>query len=66
MAYLGILKNQKVVINIDESWLDYTDYRRMKWAVIGTSNLVAKKQVSPRISMIMALDTIGKVYASFS
>ena len=55
-----------MVTNIDESWLDYTDYRRMKWAVIGTSNSVAKKQVVPRISMIMALDTLGNIYASFT
>ena len=55
-----------MIINIDESWLDYSDYRRMKWRVKGTSNSVAKKQVAPRISMIMALDTLGNVYASFT
>ena len=28
LAYLGLLKNQKVILNIDESWVDYSDYRR--------------------------------------
>ena len=66
MAYLGLLKNKKVVLNIDESWLDQTDYRRMKWCVKGKSNSVARKQVQPRISMIMAFDTLGNLYASLT
>ena len=66
LAYLGILKNKKVIINIDESWLDNMDYRRMKWCIRGSSNSVARKAVQPRISMIMALDTLGNLYASLT
>ena len=35
----------------------------MKWRVPGTTNSVGSKAVAPRISMIMALDTDGIVYA---
>ena len=66
LAYLGLLKNKKVVLNIDESWLDQTDYRRRKWCVRRTSNSIARKQVQPRISMIMAFDTLGNLYASLT
>ena len=66
MAYLGLDRAKKVILNIDESWLDTMDYRRMKWRAYGTTNSVAKKQVAPRISMIMALDTLGNLYATFT
>ena len=39
-----------------------SDFRRMKWREKGTSNLVPQKQVVPRISMIVGLDTQGSVY----
>ena len=66
MAYLGLDRGKKIILNIDESWVDTMDYRRMKWRAFGTTNSVAKKQVAPRISMIMALDTLGNLYASFT
>ena len=28
----------KVILNMDESWLDKTDYRRMSWSKIGQQN----------------------------
>ena len=52
----------KVIINIDETWLGATDYRRMMWGVRGTSNSLQKKQLTPRISMIVAIDTSGNSY----
>ena len=50
------------VINIDETWLGMTNFIRMKWRMEGDSNLVPSKQVTPRISMILGLDTQGSVY----
>ena len=38
----------------------------MKWRPYGTTNSVAKKKVDPRISMIMGLDSLGNIYASFT
>ena len=37
----------------------------MKWRPFGSTNSVARKQVSPRISMIIGFDTLGNIYASF-
>ncbi len=50
------------VINVDETWLGMTDFRKMKWQQRGDSNSVPQKQVAPRISMIVGLDTHGSVY----
>jgi len=52
------------IINVDETWLGMSDFRRMRWAPIGKSNSVPKKNLQPRISMIVALDSAGQVYAS--
>jgi hypothetical protein len=50
------------VINVDETWLGMTDFRRMKWRERGDSNSVPKKQVVPRISIIVGLDTQCSVF----
>ena len=63
-AFLEIYLNKKTVINGDETWLGMSDFRRMRWEIPGLPNSVAKKQVTPRISMIAALDTSGAVYMS--
>ena len=54
----------KRIINIDESWLGMTDFRRMKWTVKGHPRSHIRSQVVPRISMIVGLDTTGAVYLS--
>jgi hypothetical protein len=66
IVYLGILKSKKRVINIDESWVGQMDFTRQIWAPKYTTHSIPIKQVKPRISMIMALDNFGEVYASFT
>jgi hypothetical protein len=56
----------KVILNVDESWLDKTDYRRRSWSAVGQKNAQSKKQLTPRISLTVALDTLGNVYYSLS
>lgn len=40
------------------------DFRRMKWRATGTTNSVAQLPLTPRISMIMGIDTAGRVYVT--
>ena len=61
---LSILKKKTHVICIDETWINQTDFRRRKWQVRGRPSSVPKMQVAPRISLILALDTLGSVYMS--
>ena len=60
-AFLKLDLKEKRIINIDETWLGMSDFRRMKWQYRGKPNSVAKKQIQPRISMIVGLDTNGTV-----
>ena len=53
-------------MNIDETWLGMSDFRRMKWQAPGTTNSVAKLQVAPRVTMIVGIDTLGRIYASLA
>jgi hypothetical protein len=61
---IKLLAEGKRVINIDESWLNDTNFARKKWKAHGTTNSVLGHQVNPRISMIGAVDTEGNAYIS--
>ena len=61
-----LLEEGKRIINIDETWLPYLDFRNRKWRVHGDSNSITAKDLDPRINMIAALDTDGRVYMSLT
>ena len=62
--FLELVLTKRRIINIDESWVDSGDYRRRSWHRKGVSNSIPAKKVSPRITLIVALDSEGKIYAS--
>jgi hypothetical protein len=53
-------------LNIDETWLGMSDFRRMKWREYGSTNGVPTLALSPRISMIVGLDTLGNSYVTLT
>ena len=53
-------------LNVDETWLGMSDMRRMKWREKGTTNSVASVLMSPRISMIVGVDTFGNSYVTLT
>ena len=57
---------KKVVINVDETWLDHTDFRRKKWTKRGSKSTLPRKALQPRISLIAGVDSEGHVYYSVS
>ena len=61
-VFLDIDFTKKTIINIDETWISQTDFRRRKWSFLGKSDSVPKKNVQPRISMIVGLDTNGSIW----
>ena len=63
---LEYLKQDFRVLNIDESFLDVCDFRRRRWARKDESNSQPKHNISPRLSVISAIDTDGEVYLSLS
>ena len=53
-------------LNVDETWLGMSDFRRMKWREKGTSNAVPSVVMAPRISMIVGVDTSGNSYVTLT
>ena len=60
------LSQQKNIVNIDETWINETSHTRKTWAPRDGSGNVKLNAVSPRLSMIAALDTEGRVWFSLS
>ena len=63
---LSITQKKTIFLNIDETWLDTSDYRRMKWRPKYSTNSMPIVQLAPRISMIVAMDTLGSVYLTLT
>ena len=66
LTMLSLLGSGKRVINVDETWLAESNYIRKAWCRPGTPGTVATSAVQPRLSMVTALDTDGRVYFSLS
>ena len=45
LKYIELLQAGKIFINVDETWLGMTDFRRMKWQPAGSTNSVPKLQL---------------------
>ena len=63
---LELLQKGTRVLNIDETWINDTNYTRMMWCPPRTPATMATRPTSYRISMIAALDTEGCVYYSLT
>ena len=66
LEFLGLARKKKIFLNVDETWLGMSDFRRMKWQAPGTTNSFPKIEVQPRVTMILGLDTLGNVYVSLA
>ena len=64
LEFLGLVKMNKRLISIDETWLDSGDYRRRAWKPRGLNNSIPVRKVEPRITLVVALDNHGRIYAS--
>jgi hypothetical protein len=50
------------LVNIDETWIGMHDFRRMKWVASGVPRSATKALMSPRVSLMVALDNHGEIY----
>ena len=62
ITMLPLLEQRKRVINVDESWLNSTRFLRRMWAPSDAAATFTDKQVAPRISLLLALDTDGRMW----
>ena len=66
LHFLDLLESKKVIIDIDETWIGMTDFRRRKWRPAGTTNSVPQLALYPRITMVLGLASDGGAYVSLS
>ena len=66
MVLIRLLEAGKRIINVDETWLNETSFTRRVWAIKGGHGNVRLHSIMPRLSMIAAMDTDGKVWFSLS
>ena len=63
---LELLEQGFTIINIDESWSNELDFARRKWHDRNESNSLPRKYVSPRLSLLAAIDTEGQVFMALT
>ena len=59
---LPLLESGRRLINVDESWLNQTRFIRKIWVPTDAAATISDKQVQPRISLLAALDTDGRIW----
>ena len=63
---LDLLDREVRIINVDETWLNESNFVRKHWCPVESSGSVHLKSISPSLSMIAALDTNGRTWFSLS
>ena len=63
---LQIYDEGKHVINIDESWIPQTDFRRRCWWTRRQNNSMADKGLGHKVNMIVAVSSEGKVWLALT
>ena len=51
---------------MDESWINELDFARRKWHNRDECNSLPRKNVSPRLSLLAAIDTDGRVFMALT
>ena len=63
---IPLLESGRRIINVDESWLNSTRFIRRSWIPTDSPGTYTDKQVQPRISLIVALDTDGMIWCALT
>ena len=63
---MRLITQKKRIINIDETWINETSFIRRTWSSKSKGGNLKLNSISPRLSMIAALDTEGNVWFTLS
>ena len=66
LKMLGLMAKGKRIVNVDESWINEANYPRRLWCPGKSTATVTMKTVTPRLSLIAALDTDGRAWFSLT
>ena len=56
--------HDKVFINLDQSWCGLADMRRTKWCPPASTNSVPFFSITPRVTLLLGVNSLGSVYLS--
>lgn len=62
MKMIEALEGQKRIINVDETWINESNFIRKTWSPKKQHSSICIQPMSPRISMIAALDSDGHIW----
>ncbi len=62
LKMLDLLQQKPRIINVDESWINESSYLRKMWCPGKSAATINSNTITPRLSLIAALDTDGQVY----
>ena len=60
LKMLVLLSQKKRIINVDESWLNESTFYRKLWFPKSEPGTIPIRGITPRVSMLAAIDTAGK------
>ena len=63
---IPLLRDGTRILNIDESWLNETNFTRQMWCPGQTPATITQKAILHRLSLIAVLDTEGNIYFSLT
>ena len=63
---LQIYSQGRHVVNIDETWVPETDFRRRCWNARGGANSMAEQSMGHRVNMIAAVSSEGHVWLALT
>ena len=63
---LSIYSDGRHVVNIDETWIPATDYRKRCWSRKGTVTSMPERTLGSRVNMIAAVSSKGHVWLSLT
>lgn len=63
---LDLLEQGKRIINVDESWINETNYLRRSWSIPQEAKSQIEPILQPRLAVIAAIDTDGRVFFSLN
>ena len=66
MELVRLIEQEKRIINVDETWINESNFVRKVWGRKDGRGNARLSSVTPRISMIAALDIDGKVWYCLS
>ena len=63
---INLLNEGFMVINVDETFLNVSDLRYMKWRARGDTNSLRERAINPLLKVFAAVSTDGEIFMAVS